>query len=300
MLYGGRKYTGLYARKPGATRTNVLVTPNTLNNIVKKAVNGTVYKPKFATVSYSRNIEKKYYDKTLMGLSTEAQAGPVTSTNFHNRGVMYISTTWNKYGFGAINNFGGTSNDLLKGLGTGTDARTRIGNKIKGVFVKGSLTFNAATVAAAATSTQGGEAVAAISSIAAQDYLRTTIRWCIVRDKQVNSSNQQVGWSDVFDTGLEAAGIHSEPNVDQMGRYVILKDETFVLSAENPQQTKTIYLGPEKLGVIEYNGPSNIALTSRGVYIIWAAFTLGAPVGDLNNIEPPQVVGNSRLCFTDV
>ena len=226
--------------------------------------------------------------------------GPLSGTNFHNRGVMYIGTQWDKYSFGGVNNLGATSNDLLKGLATGTTARTRVGNKVKGVFVKGSLTFNAATVAAALTQTQGGEAVASPAATSAQDYLRTTIRWCIVRDKQVNSTNNQVAWADVFDTDANSAGIHSEPNVDQMGRYVILKDETFVLNAENPQQTRTIYLGPEKLGVIEYNGPSDTALTSRGIYIIWAAFTLGAPIGDLNNIEPPQVVGHSRLCFTDV
>ena len=67
MLYGGRKYTGIYARKPGAARTNVFITPAANKYPVKATASGTVYKPKFATVSYSRNIEKSTMIKRWWG-----------------------------------------------------------------------------------------------------------------------------------------------------------------------------------------------------------------------------------------
>ena len=43
------------------------------------------------------------------------------------------------------------NNDMFKGLATGTDARTRIGNKLKPRYLKGSFTFTAAAVDADVT-----------------------------------------------------------------------------------------------------------------------------------------------------
>ena len=42
-------------------------------------------------------------------------------------------------------------------MATGTDARTRIGNKIKPQYLKGSFTFQAALVDTTTTKSQGGK-----------------------------------------------------------------------------------------------------------------------------------------------
>ena len=90
-------------------------------------------KLKFATVGFSRNVEKKYFDKTYQSSILEAGTGTSVSITARNNGVTYVSNTWGTYTFGTRDPSSATtiSNDMFKGLVTGTDARTRIGNKIK-------------------------------------------------------------------------------------------------------------------------------------------------------------------------
>jgi len=257
-------------------------------------------KPRFATVGFSRNVERKYFDKTYQASVLESLTGTSTPSTARNNGVTYISNTWGSYTFGtqiagaapAINN------DMFKGLATGTDARTRIGNKLKPQYLKGSFTFTAALLNADATKAQGGEAFATATANPNDVYLRTTYRMVIVKDMQVNSTDAQITWPQVFDTTGTQAGVHSELNVDNMGRFIVLQDSTFVVDASSPQKTIPFMISGNAIGSVRYNGPSGTALTDKGVAIIFAAFVMGygATAAEVNLQGP---VGNSRLCFTD-
>jgi len=264
----------------------------------KKTVGRT--KPKFATVGFSRNVERKYFDKTYQASVLESLAGTSAPSTARNNGVTYISNTWGSYTFGT--QIAGTApainNDMFKGLATGTDARTRIGNKLKPQYLKGSFTFQAAMVNADATKAQGGEAFATTTANPNDEYLRTTYRMVIVKDMQVNSTDAQITWPQVFDTTGAQAGVHSELNVDNMGRFIVLQDTTFTVDANNPQKTIPYMISGSAIGPVRYNGPSGTALTDKGVAIIFAAFVMGygATAADISLQGP---VGNSRLCFTD-
>ena len=48
-------------------------------------------KPRFATVGFARNVEKKYFDKTYAAEYSEAQSGGPNSGK--SNGVTYISST---------------------------------------------------------------------------------------------------------------------------------------------------------------------------------------------------------------
>ena len=93
--------------------------------------------------------------------------------------------------------------------------------------MKGAFTFNAAVLGdgIAIQRAQGGETMAHTVSAAttAQNYLRTTFRMVIVKDMQVNSTDAQLTWAQVFETNTmnDCAGVHSELNVDSMGRFVV-------------------------------------------------------------------------------
>ena len=258
-------------------------------------------RPRFATVGFARNVEKKYFDKTYAADYSEAQSGGPNSAK--SNGVTYISSTWRTYSFGASGASVVTTNDMFKGLATGTTARTRIGNKVKVRYVKGAFTFTAAVLGDGATAqrAQGGETLAAPAALAAaQSYLRTTYRMVIVKDMQVNSTEPQVTWAQVFDTTGLQAGVHAELNVDSMGRFAVLDDKIFTLDAETPQKTCTYTISGSTIGSVRYNGPSDTSLTDKGVYIIWAAFVMGVTnTMSLADIDCPSPVGHSRLCFTD-
>ena len=88
---------------------------------------------------YTKNMkgEKKYYDKTYQCDGYETLTG--TANSALNNGVTYVSSAWQTYTFGARTTAVTTSNDMFKGLATGTDARTRIGNKIRPRYIKGLL-----------------------------------------------------------------------------------------------------------------------------------------------------------------
>ena len=160
------------------------------------------------------------------------------------------------------------------------------------------MTFNAA-LTESGTVPQNGEAYA--STTDKGSYLRTTYRMAIVKDMQVNSNEREVTWSHVFETGTNTtAGVHSELNVNNMGRFIVLEDKMFTLDAQNPQKTVPFKVSGSKMGSVRYNGPDLNALTDKGLYVVYAAFVCGveSTLGD-ELIRLPDVVGHSRLCFTD-
>jgi len=244
--------------------------------------------------------EKKYFDKTYQSNVTEQFTGNTAALtpNPYSRGVTYFSNQWGTYTFGTQASSTATvSNNMLNSLETGVTARTRIGNKVKMNYAKGAFTFTAANVNFEVAD-QNGESVA-FEGAATSDYLRTTFRMAIVKDLQVNSDDVQVTWAQVFDTTGMQAGVHSELNVDNMGRFIVLEDKMFTLDGQNPQKTVPFMVRGSSMGSIRYNGPTWTALTDKGLYVVWAAFVMGVVVSATSMINLASPVGHSRICFTD-
>jgi len=260
-----------------------------------------VFKPRFATVGFSRNVEKKYFDKTYISNSLEVLTGESQGAGREvSNGVTYISNKWGDYSFGTQAQQIIQSNDMLKGVATGTTARTRIGNKMKCDYVKGAFTFTAAVVKGTLND-QGGESYVdgfPSNPPTPENYLRTTYRFVIVKDLQVNSTDTEVTWPQVFDTTGQQAGVHSELNVDNMGRFIVMEDKTFTVDADSPQKTCSFMISGSRIGSIRYNGPGASALTDKGLYVVWSAFVMGYG-GKTDDIKLPSPVGHSRLCFND-
>ena len=110
--------------------------------------------------------------------------------------------------------------DLLKGLPTGTTSTTRVGNKVKAKYIKGSilLTANQENL----IDDQGGEEVVNGTTNGLQ-YMRTSWRVVIVKDTQSNSTDANITWDQVFTSGVvktneEVGGINSELNIGNMGK----------------------------------------------------------------------------------
>ena len=55
-----------------------------------------------------------------------------------------------------------------------------------------------------------------------------------------------------------------------MGRFIILSDELIELTADKPQYVMKFFIAGSKIGSVRYNGPSENALTDKGVYVIAA------------------------------
>ena len=263
---------------------------------------------RFATVGYTRNIEKKYTDKTYksnaVGAITGTEVGSGVTDSLMN-GIMFRSSAnWTEYAFNGTANTGFISNDMLKGVNTGATATTRIGNKIKVEYIKGAFTFTAATLKFSTPEDgtgQGGEQAPMMGGTGdLAPYLRTTYRFVIVKDMQVNSTDTQVTWDQVFETSAGAgAGVHSELKVENMGRFIVLQDKIFTVDADDPQKTCPFTISGRNVGNVRYNGATSTALTDKGVYVIWAAFVMGTRLLNTGQVNIPSPVGHSRMCFTD-
>lgn len=262
----------------------------------KKA--GGTFKPRFATVGYTRNVEKKYSDRSWQGATLEQLTG--NTGNIANNGWMYKSATWNNYKFDGSGSSTTYSNDLNKGVLTGATASARIGNVVKPIYYKGAMTFTAAEVIADTTKGQNGEAYVDVAATQTRNYLRTTYRMVIVKDTQVNSTEAYLPWDTVFGGYSDWGGVHSELKVANMGRFFILEDKYFTLDADTPQKTIPWMVSGSKVGNVRYNGDTANALTDKGLYIIFAAFVMGAAsTVSSADINLPSPVGHSRFCFTD-
>lgn len=153
------------------------------------------FSPRFATVGFNRDVEKKYLDKALR---TVLQNAPIDGGSDDSSGWMFKSTAYAAEPFA-----GGTylanevTSDLLKGLNTGTTVTNRIGNKIRARYLKGAITFTCAVIKNDETkfvNAQFGEAVVQDPTLTTlRQYLRTTWRFCIVKrltSQQHRRSNQ--------------------------------------------------------------------------------------------------------------
>lgn len=269
------------------------------------------FKPRFATVGFNRDVEKKYFDRAMTGSGSDAQVTGM-NTNDVNNGFMYGSSTWTAYDFATPATANAVSNDLLKGLGQGTTTISRIGNKVSARYIKGAITLTAAKLAGpssgATNGDMNGEALATASNATTVwQYLRTTFRVCIVKDLQVNSADGNVTWNDVFENGPsgvsgEMGGVHAELRIANMGRFRVLSDQLIKTDAMSPQETVRFMVRGSQIGQVRYNGPTGGSLTDKGIYVIWAAYTAGVvatlqAVG--SGMVQPGVTMHSRFCFTD-
>lgn len=286
-------------------------------------------RPRFAMAGYKKNVEKKYHDRALAGMSTGKVSGSNLGLVLH-KGVTWTSNGWSTFNFNG-NSVGpkAASGDLLKGLVTGTTIETRIGNKINPRYLQGSVTFAAAVLQTTGglveEDNQTGEKIPGVDDTV--QYIRTTYRMVIVKDLQVNSTDKQIEWNQVFESGVSGqsiysgdpqdtpedgnsvtvdgntAGVHSELSLKNMGRFIVLYDKTFTVDADDPQKTCRFRIRGSTIGQVRYNGPSGESYTDKGIHVIWAAYTSGVPnaiVGPTSpNTSIPAPVMNSRLCFLD-
>lgn len=270
---------------------------------------------KFATVGYTRDVEKKYRDMALIASRIHTRGTGASGAVAVDNGMMFSSNEWTGYDFdvntAASGNF---SNDLLKGVAQGTTADRRIGNRIRGRWIKGAYTLGSVKIAGpssgATNGDMNGEALGtAANATTVWQYMRTSWRVVIVKDLQVNSVDAKISWYDVFgaldNSRGQIGGIHSELNISNMGRFKILSDRSFKTDGVNPQETITFWIQGKDIGNVRYNGPDTNALTDKGIYIIWAAYVSGvtAPIfgveGSTEGMVPPTFTMHSRLAFTD-
>ena len=140
-MYGYNKYRG--AKKFTTYRTN-----GTLSNRVATPLKkvGNTYKRSTVRASYSKDEEKKYNDRAIGAGFTQygfGNAGTTTTAN----GITSVGfKTNNWYGFNfnqPLANGVAITQDLLKGLPSGTTTTTRVGNKVKCKYIKGSILVTA-------------------------------------------------------------------------------------------------------------------------------------------------------------
>ena len=253
--------------------------------------------------SYSKDEEKKYNDRAIGAGFTQYGFGNANTTTTTNAVTSVGFKTNNWYGFNfnqPLANGVAITQDLLKGLPSGTTTTTRVGNKVKCKYIKGSIlvTANQENI----VDDQGGEEVANGTTNGLQ-YLRTSWRVVIVKDTQSNSTDPNITWDQVFANGAvksneEVGGINSELNIGNMGRFIILKDMRCELSAERPQATVPFFISGSSVGEVRYNNDTNNALTDKGVYIIAANQSTGLWAA-ANIAYPGLCAVQSRFCFTD-
>jgi len=317
--YRSRQSLGAFRRRAGGVlRTPSRRTAYTAGVRARGGRGGmTRFKTKFAMSGYARDTEKKYSDRASVALTGPGRKTGESATVDILNGFMFQSNTWRPYDFaGPVGSpSSNISNNMLRYIGTGSTATTRIGNKITVKYIKGSITVTASKLVGpsigATNGDMGGEALATASNATSVwQYLRTTFRVVIVKDLQVNSADAQIAWADVFEDNTasgpldavgDASGVHAELKIANMGRFRILSDKIIKTNAINPQETIPYLVPGSAVGNVRYNGNDYLALTDQGIYVIWAAFTLGATAEEsaTDGMVKPAVVMNSRVCFTD-
>ena len=106
--------------------------------------------PRFALQGFARDVEKKYFDTCIAGLALEVKVGQTTNPVNISGGSMWDSTEWRRYDFGGPGQIVVSQrqpNNLLYSLQQGASTNTRVGNKIRPVYLRGVTTFTAATIA---------------------------------------------------------------------------------------------------------------------------------------------------------
>ena len=264
-------------------------------------------------------VETKYLDKALRCNANLQNTGfNISSAIEGGTGATYNSRTWYEYNFANDPNApaeeSGSCN-LMQGVFTGTNVGTRIGNKVEASYVRGNMTVTAMKIArnyVASNADQSGETtVPEGAGNMLGEYCRTSIKVCMVLDKQTwsasgNPDTPQVFWDDVFstkqldsDSGFSTSGIHSELNIDNMGRFIVLKSWMIELDATDPQKTFSFFIPGKTIGKIRYKGSDISSRCNKGISFIWSSLSMGVVTQTVGTV-PPTVVLNSRFAFTDL
>jgi len=269
------------------------------------------FKPKFAVISYSRDVEKKYLDRALRVLFAAANATSDTPTSDPVDGIMFKALSYRSYSFSGIAEASAVNitNNLLRAMAQGNTVNDRIGQKVTGKYIKGAMTLTAAkhSVAITGASNMYGEALISETEDPQFQYLRTTWRVAIVRDNQINGTGLDVTWDAVFQLGTKAVdgqdgnvgGVHSELNINNMGRFTVLQDRFFDLDADDPQTTWRYTIPGSQIGQVRYNGPDTNSVSDKGIYVVCAAYVNGVRQAVTTSISAPTLTMHSRFCFTD-
>lgn len=298
-MYGYSKYRSFKKFTPG--RTTGVFNNRSIYRVQKV---GNTYKKGSVKASYAKDEEKKYNDRAIGAGFTQYGFGNGNTTPTTINAITSVGfKTGSWYGFNfnqPLANGVAITQDLVKGLATGTTSITRVGNKVKCKYIKGSILLTANQENN--PDDQNGEEVVNNTTNGLQ-YLRTSWRVVIVKDTQSNSTDPQITWDQVFTSGVvktneEVGGINSELNIGNMGRFIILSDQCIELSAENPQKTVKFMIPGSKIGSVRYNGPSDNALADKGVYVIAANQSTG--IYTSGTVAYPGLCAvQSRFCFVD-
>jgi len=193
--------------------------------------------------------------------------------------------------------------NMLARIPQGSTAKMRIGNKVNVKYLKGTTTITAAVVDGG--SIQGGTMNGEVlpdnpaADIIPLVYFKTTVRVLIVKDLQVNNATGNVEWADVMENGFGMFGVFSQLKLENMSRFVVLKDMTFNLDANDPMKTFKWSISGADVGTVRFNSGADTALTDKGIHMIWAMSSVGAGDGLLFNALPGAVQTQVRICFTD-
>lgn len=264
-------------------------------------------------------VEKKYLDKAMFSTATLQNTGYNNNTPVEGMaGASYESQYWLEYNFKTNPNSPldeSASANLLQGVFGGTNAGTRIGNKVDAAYLRGNMTVTAMKLVRnyeTSNTDQSGETTAPEGpTTTLGEYCRTTVKVCMILDKQAWSAAgtpaaPQVSWNDVFsnkvldsDTGFSTAGVHSELNLDNMGRFIVLKSWMIELDATDPQKTFSFYVPGKTIGSIRYKGMDIESRCDKSISFIWSSLTMGVVTPTVATIAP-SVVMNSRFAFTDL
>lgn len=267
---------------------------------------GTTFKPRFAAVAFKRDIEKKYLDSGMSWGNESRGWGNSTDPLYRLRnGVSWTSRTAREQRFDAdsMSEMSVVPTNMLARVPQGATAKNRIGNKIDVKYLRGTTTVTAASViqnVVQGAETMNGEVMLDnLDDPNAMLYFKTTVRVMIVKDMQVNNATGNVEWADVMENGFGMFGVHSQLKVENMSRFVVMKDWVFDLDATDPQKTFKWAISGRDIGQVRFNSGAGTALTDKGIHMIWAASTVGVGGGGGADKLSSAVVTQYRLCFTD-
>lgn len=112
---------------------------------------------------------------------------------------------------------------------------------------------------------------------------RSIVRFVVVQDMQQVSDSAPT-WGNIF----ENVGMQDYLNLNTLGRFKILMDQTFTVNAENP--TKMFKKNFKLNTHVRYNGSASTDIQKNGIYVL-------ARSADAANL--PVVNWNARITFVD-
>jgi len=290
MAYGRRS---IYRKSTaGSYRRSRFGTRSITKAPYRKKTRSYVKRPRFATVGYVRDQEKKYCDKPMRITSTWAATGVQV---LDGTGVVFGV----KHTSGLMGSVGNVTN-LLSGVGGGSDATSRIGNKINVKYLQVGITLQAAKSAMPMGGEQENDETPGAPG-GVDEYMKTNFRIVLVKDLQANNNSNNISWDQVF--GNAAAGNDNHAlasndmlEISNMGRFIIMKDMRMTLDAKEP--LRSVNFIQRGIGEVRYSSNSSTSLTNVGYHLLVGQDTIGTAVS-VTRMKPSSLVANMRLCFTE-